>query len=141
MDGDTTERLSQESQCPNAKSMAYWQEHPLSLEECLAQFKRLREQRNVCQAFLVFPQCPGSCQLSKHSERLRLFSYLPGSFLQELTPKDSWVLKNRYLHIRPTDDWKEQPNLNSQTGSGQKNNFINKEGEENVPSLSQVRPK
>ena len=40
------------------KSMAYWREHPLSLEECLAQFKRLREQRNVCQAFLVFPQCP-----------------------------------------------------------------------------------
>ena len=27
------------------KSMAYWREHPLSLEECLAQFKRLREQR------------------------------------------------------------------------------------------------
>ena len=23
----------------------YWREHPLSLEECLAQFKRLREQR------------------------------------------------------------------------------------------------
>ena len=42
MDGDTTERLSQESQLA---SMAYWREHPLSLEECLAQFKRLREQR------------------------------------------------------------------------------------------------
>ena len=27
------------------KSMAYWREQPLSLEECLAQFKRLREQR------------------------------------------------------------------------------------------------
>ena len=27
------------------KNMAYWREHPLSLEECLAQFKRLREQR------------------------------------------------------------------------------------------------
>ena len=26
-------------------SMAYWREHPLSLEQCLAQFKRLREQR------------------------------------------------------------------------------------------------
>lgn len=26
-------------------SMAYWREHPFSLEECLAQFKRLREQR------------------------------------------------------------------------------------------------
>ena len=59
-------------------------------------------------------------------------------FFRNLLLKDGWVLKNRYLHIRPTDDWKEQPNLNSQTGSGQKNNFINKEGEENVPSLSQV---
>ena len=27
------------------KSVAEWQKHPLSLEECLAQFKRLREQR------------------------------------------------------------------------------------------------
>ena len=59
-------------------------------------------------------------------------------FFRNLLLKDSWVLKNRYLHIRPTDDWKEQPNLNSQIGSGQKNNFINKEGEENVPSSSQV---
>ena len=42
MNGDTTERISQEGL---QKSMAYWREHPLSLEECLAQFKRLREQR------------------------------------------------------------------------------------------------
>ena len=69
------------------KSMAYWREHPLSLEECLAQFKRLREQRNVCQTLLVFPKCLSSCQLSKHSERHRLFSYLLGPFLQKLTPK------------------------------------------------------
>ena len=62
-------------------------------------------------------------------------------FFRNLLLKDSWVLKNRYLHIRPTDDWKEQPNLNFQTGSGQKNNFINKEGEENVPSSSQACPK
>ena len=48
-------------------------------------------------------------------------------FFRNLLLKDGWVLKNRYLHIRPTDDWKEQPNLNSQTGSGQKNNFINKD--------------
>ena len=62
-------------------------------------------------------------------------------FFRNLLLKDGWVLKNRYLHIRPTDDWKEQPNLNSQTGNGQKNNFINKEGEENVPSSSQACPK
>lgn len=48
------------------KSMAYWREHPLSLEECLAQFKRLREQRNVRQTLLVVPQCLGSCQLSQY---------------------------------------------------------------------------
>ncbi len=27
------------------KSVAYWQQHPISHEECLSQFKRLREQR------------------------------------------------------------------------------------------------
>ena len=32
-------------------------------------------------------------------------------FFKNLLLKDGWVLKNRYLHIRPTDDWKEQPNL------------------------------
>ena len=30
-------------------------------------------------------------------------------FFRNLLLKDSWVLKNRYLHIRPTDEWKEQP--------------------------------
>lgn len=27
------------------KSIAYWRKHPMSREECLNQFKRLREQR------------------------------------------------------------------------------------------------
>ena len=27
------------------KSVAYWQKHPISHEECLSQFRRLREQR------------------------------------------------------------------------------------------------
>ena len=65
------------------KSMAYWREHPLSLEECLAQFKRLREQRNVRQTLLVVPQCLGSCQLSQYFKRYRLLSYLSSSFLQK----------------------------------------------------------
>ena len=30
-------------------------------------------------------------------------------FFRNLLLKDGWVLKNRYLHIRPSDDWKEQP--------------------------------
>ena len=30
-------------------------------------------------------------------------------FFRNLLLKDSWVLKNRYLHIRPTDEWKVQP--------------------------------
>ena len=32
-------------------------------------------------------------------------------FFRNLLLKDRWVLKNRYLHIRPTDDWKEQPRI------------------------------
>ena len=32
-------------------------------------------------------------------------------FFRNLLLKDSWVLKNRYLHIRPTDDWKKQPRI------------------------------
>lgn len=32
-------------------------------------------------------------------------------FFRNLLLKDSWVLKNRYLHIRPTDEWKVQPRL------------------------------
>ena len=32
-------------------------------------------------------------------------------FFRNLLLKDGWILKNRYLHIRPTDEWKEQPNL------------------------------
>lgn len=32
-------------------------------------------------------------------------------FFRNLLLKDSWVLKNRYLHIVPTDEWKVQPRL------------------------------
>lgn len=32
-------------------------------------------------------------------------------FFRNLLLKDGWVLKNRYLHIRPTDDRKEQPRI------------------------------
>ena len=32
-------------------------------------------------------------------------------FFRNLLLKDGWGLKNRYLHIRPTDDWKEQPRI------------------------------
>lgn len=32
-------------------------------------------------------------------------------FFRNLLLKDGWVLKNRYLHIRPTDDWKEQSRI------------------------------
>ena len=32
-------------------------------------------------------------------------------FFRNLLLKDGWVLKNRYLHIRPTDEWKEQSRI------------------------------
>ena len=34
-------------------------------------------------------------------------------FFRNLLLKDSWVLKNRYLHIQPTGDWKEQPRIDT----------------------------
>ena len=32
-------------------------------------------------------------------------------FFRNLLLGESWVLKNRYLHINPTDEWKVQPRL------------------------------
>lgn len=32
-------------------------------------------------------------------------------FFRNLLLGDGWVLKNRYLHIHPTKEWKMQPNL------------------------------
>ena len=32
-------------------------------------------------------------------------------FFRNLLLGESWVLKNRYLHIQPTDEWKEQPRI------------------------------
>ena len=59
-------------------------------------------------------------------------------FLRNLLLKDGWVLKNRYLHIRPTDDWKEQPNLKDphynktlqkvDRKSGQKSESVDRKG-------------
>ena len=34
-------------------------------------------------------------------------------FFRNLLLNDGWVLKNRYLHIDPTDEWKVQPRLNT----------------------------
>ncbi len=59
-------------------------------------------------------------------------------FFRNLLLKDGWVLKNRYLHIRPTDDWKEQPNLKDphynktlqkvDRKSGQKSESVDRKG-------------
>ena len=32
-------------------------------------------------------------------------------FFRNLLLKDGWALKNRYLHIQPTDEWKVQPRI------------------------------
>ena len=59
-------------------------------------------------------------------------------FFRNLLLKDGWVLKNRYLHIRPTDDWTEQPNLKDphynktlqkvDRKSGQKSESVDRKG-------------
>ena len=58
-------------------------------------------------------------------------------FFRNLLLGEEWVLKNRYLHIHPREEWKVQPNLKHHA---EETSF---DGEEtrNVPSSSQVRPK
>ena len=41
-------------------------------------------------------------------------------FFKNLLFNEQWELKNRYLHISPTEEWKEQPNLQeNRTSTGQ----------------------
>ena len=47
---------------------------------------------------------------------------------------DSWMLKNRYLHIHPREKWKVQPNLKHHT----EETYFKDEETRNVPSSSQV---
>ena len=62
-------------------------------------------------------------------------------FFRNLLLGDGWVLKNRYLHIRPTEEWKDQPNLKWQEFNRQKNEMVDRKQETNVPSSSQACPK
>ena len=58
-------------------------------------------------------------------------------FFRNLLLSDGWVLKNRYLHIHPREEWKVQPNLNQHP---EETNFKDEE-RRNVPSSSQACPK
>ncbi|MBR4497276.1 MAG: hypothetical protein IKP08_01210 [Bacteroidales bacterium] len=40
-------------------------------------------------------------------------------FFRNLLLGEQWDLRNRYLHIHPTDEWKEQSNLVTPTSTGQ----------------------
>ena len=41
-------------------------------------------------------------------------------FFRNLLFNEQWELRNRYLHISPTEEWKEQPNLQeNRTSTGQ----------------------
>ena len=55
-------------------------------------------------------------------------------FFRNLLLGEGWVLKNRYLHIHPREEWKVQPNLKQHT---EETNFKDEETR-NVPSSSQV---
>ncbi len=62
-------------------------------------------------------------------------------FFRNLLLNDGWVLKNRYLHIHPTEEWKVQPNLKLQENGGQINELVQQKHAVNIPCMSQVRPK
>ena len=59
-------------------------------------------------------------------------------FFRNLLLKDSWVLKNRYLHIRPTDDWKEQPNLKDPLYNNNLQKVDRKGGQKTKDSIIQM---
>ena len=40
-------------------------------------------------------------------------------FFRNLLLGEQWDLRNRYLHIHPTEEWRVQPNLAEPTSSGQ----------------------
>jgi len=40
-------------------------------------------------------------------------------FFRNLLLGEQWDLRNRYVHVRPAAEWSEQPNLNSNTSTGQ----------------------
>ena len=61
-------------------------------------------------------------------------------FFRNLLLGEEWVLKNRFLHIHPTEDWKVQPRLDSPLAP-QKVDRKGGQKTENVPSSSQVCPK
>lgn len=150
MDGDTTERLSQESQCPKdgfhgllARASAF-AGGVLSSIQALAgttackgvqiwQIHAFREGNTRTTAIFTIQYLRSlgyevnNEMFAKHSWYFRNalvranyrniqkgIDYSPiylVRFFRNLLLKDGWVLKNRYLHIQPTDDWKEQPNL------------------------------
>ena len=58
-------------------------------------------------------------------------------FFRNLLLGDGWVLKNRYLHIHPREEWKVQPNLKQHT----EETYFKDEETRNVPSSSQACPK
>ncbi|MBR2260947.1 MAG: hypothetical protein IJ916_04515 [Paludibacteraceae bacterium] len=40
-------------------------------------------------------------------------------FFRNLLLGEQWDLRNRYLHIQATEEWKKQPRLDEPTSSGQ----------------------
>ena len=150
MDGDTTERLSQESQCPDAKEhgllarASAFAGGVLSSIQALAgttackgvqigQIHAFREGNTRTTAIFTIQYLRSlgyevnNEMFAKHSWYFRNalvranyrniqkgIDYSPiylVRFFRNLLLKDGWVLKNRYLHIQPTDDWKEQPRI------------------------------
>lgn len=54
-------------------------------------------------------------------------------FFRNLLLGDGWVLKNRYLHIHPTDEWKEQPNLKPLLSTNNILKKVDRKGGQNKP--------
>ena len=63
-------------------------------------------------------------------------------FFRNLLLGEQWDLRNRYLHIHPTDEWRVQPNLVGDVASTREKEVVTREKtREKILLLMKVSPK
>ncbi len=56
-------------------------------------------------------------------------------FFRNLLLGDGWVLKNRYLHIHPTEEWKVQPNIKKDLATNKAEEMVDRKGGQESDSV------
>ena len=85
---------------------------PRQFYHSISPFVRIwSEQRNVCQHSWYFRNALVRANYRNINKDIEYSPIYLVRFFRNLLLGESWVLKNRYLHIDPTDEWKVQPRL------------------------------